>query len=158
MFMGAIIRTLNGPVPWPDVQPPGDVTAPDGESSMLADAMAWLTDQVIEHNSVGVVYQRRTLAVGLRVSVGTTLMKLNDGDGGIRMEWMDRDYLIRTTDLVLGGSPVEPERGDLILEVRGGRREVYEVGAPQSEQPWRWSDEHHTMIRVHTKLIGTGIA
>lgn len=152
--MGAIIYTLNGPVPWPDVLPPTDVLAPDAGANMLDDAMSWLTDSLLDNMSVGVVYQRGALAVGLRALAGRTLLKLNDEDGGIRMEWVDRDYLIKTSDLLLGGSLAHPERGDRVFETKGGVRHVYEVGAPQGETPWRWSDEFHTMIRVHTKLIG----
>jgi hypothetical protein len=82
-----------------------------------------------------------------------TLLKLDDGMGGVRMEWTDRDYLIRVEDLALGGSPAPPQRGDQIREVVGSEMLVYEVLAPGGEPPWRWADPHRQMYRIHTKQI-----
>ena len=35
-----------------------------------------------------------------------------------------------------------------------GKVYIYEVNAPGSEPPWRWSDPHRRLLRIHTKQIG----
>lgn len=122
---------------------------------LLHDGQAWLTDQLQEHAATEVTYRRGGEEVTVRAVIGRTLLKLDDGMGGVRMEWTDRDYLIRATDLVLGGSPASPQRGDQIREVVGGSTLVFEVLAPEGEPPWRYADPHRQMFRLHTKQIAT---
>jgi hypothetical protein len=64
-------------------------------------------------------------------------------------------FLIHAADLVLGGSPTLPERGDLIRETQGTKIFIYEVMAPGKEPPWRWSDVYRKLLRIHTKQVGT---
>jgi hypothetical protein len=120
---------------------------------LLHDGQAWLADQLHEHVATEVVYRRGAEEVAVRATIGRTLLKLDDGMGGVRMEWTDRDYLIRAEDLALGGSPAPPQRGDQIREVVGTETLVYEVLAPGNEPPWRWADPHRQMYRIHTKQI-----
>lgn len=103
----------------------------------------------------GTVYYRRAgLGMALvSATVGSTLLRVDDDVGGVRTQWIDRDYLILASDLVLGGTPIEPQSGDEIIETGGGIRRTYEVGAPFGENAWRWSDPYYTMMRVKTKLI-----
>jgi hypothetical protein len=120
---------------------------------IMSRGMTWLTGQLQAHMSQPVVYKRGNAAVALCATVGRTLMKLNDGDGGIRMEYSDRDFLIPTSTLVLGGTNVTPERGDLIKERKNGILYTYEVFPYGGEPPWRFSDPHRQMLRIHCKLI-----
>jgi hypothetical protein len=122
---------------------------------LLQSGQAWLADQLHEHVATQVTYRRSTDEVTVRATIGRTLLKLDDGYGGVRMVWTDRDYLIRGADLVLGGNPVQPQRGDQIREVVGAQTLVYEVLAPGEEPPWRWADPHRQMFRIHTKQIAT---
>ena len=140
-------RTPFGAGPVPDLVP-----ASCG-NDLMARALSWHAGQLQSHLGQPVVYKRATSAVALCATIGRTLLKLDDGDGGIRMEWTDRDYLIPTASLVLAGVPVLPERGDLILERKGGVLYTYEVLAPGDEPPWRWSDPYRNMLRIHVKLI-----
>jgi len=121
---------------------------------LLQTGSDWLTDQLKAHASRPVVYQRGTEQVTVQATVGRTLLKLDDGYGGVRMEWTDRDFLVHASDLVLGGSQTLPERGDLIREMQGGKTFVYEVLAPGKEPAWRWSDPFRKVLRIHTKLVG----
>jgi hypothetical protein len=89
----------------------------------------------------------------VQATIGRTLLKLDDGYGGVRMEWTDRDFLIHAADLILGGEPTLPARGDLIRETDSGVTYVYEVMAPGNEPPWRWSDVYRQVLRIHTKQI-----
>ena len=115
----------------------------------------WLADQLKTHASRQVIYQRGAQQVTVQATVSRTLLKLNDGYGGVRMEWTDRDFLIHAADLVLAGSPTLPERGDVIREMQGTTTFVYEVMAPGKEPPWRWSDVFRKVLRIHTKQVGT---
>jgi len=114
----------------------------------------WLAEMLKEHASRPVAYRRGADEVPVQATIGRTLLKLDDGYGGVRMEWTDRDFLIHAADLVLGGNATLPERGDVIRETQGGRTFVYEVMAPGKEPAWRWSDVFRKVLRVHAKQVG----
>jgi hypothetical protein len=122
---------------------------------LLESAQTWLADQFHEHVAKQVTYRRGVDEVVVRATVGRTLLKLDDGYGGVRMVWTDRDYLIRAVDLVIGGNPAQPQRGDQIREVVSAGALIHEVLAPGEEPPWRWADPHRQMFRIHTKHIAT---
>jgi hypothetical protein len=122
---------------------------------LLQTGSDWLADMLKEHASRPVVYRRGAGEVAVQATVGRTLLKLDDGYGGVRMEWTDRDFLIHAADLVLGAVAVLPERGDKVRETVGATTFVYEVMAPGKEPPWRWSDMYRKVLRIHTKQIGT---
>lgn len=124
-------------------------------ADLLQTGSDWLADQLKTHASRQVVYERAPEQVSVQATIGRTLLKLNDGYGGVRMEWTDRDFLIQAADLVLAGSPVLPERGDRIRETVGSTTYTFEVMAPGGEPPWRWSDPYRKLLRVHAKQIGT---
>ena len=121
---------------------------------LLAFGMDWLADRLKAFAARSVVYRRGTEELTVAAVIGRTLLKLDDGYGGVRMEWTDRDFLIRPEDLVLGGNTVLPERGDTIRETVETTTFVYEVMAPGKEPAWRWSDPHRQMLRIHTKQVG----
>jgi len=121
---------------------------------LLDDGLAWLAEQLKAHASRTVVYRRGTDEVTVQALVGRTLLKLDDGYGGVRMEWTDRDFVIAADDLVLGGEKTLPQRGDQVRETVDGQALVYEVLAPGSEPEWRWSDPHRRLLRIHTKQVG----
>lgn len=123
-------------------------------ADLFADAMGWLSDQLQAHASVAVTYGRGTRSVALSATRGKSLLRLSDGGAG-RIEWTDQDFLFPAADLVLGGEPTEPRRGDTIRLADGTSALVYEVQAPAGEPPWRWSDAQRTTLRVHAKYIRT---
>ena len=94
---------------------------------LLQTGSDWLADQLKTHASRQVVYRRGAQQVAVQATVGRTLLKLDDGFGGVRVEWTDRDFLIHAADLVLGASVVLPERGDKVRETVGTKTFVYEV-------------------------------
>jgi hypothetical protein len=114
----------------------------------------WLASKLKSHASSPVVYVRGANQASVSATIGRTLMKLDDGYGGIRMQWTDRDFLIAPLDLIIAGSAITPERGDTILETVGTKVYTYEVNAPGGEPAWRWSDPHRSLYRIHTKEIG----
>ena len=123
--------------------------------NLLESGSQWLAGKLKAFAAKSVVYRRGNADVTVSATVGRTLLKLQDGMGGVRMEWTDRDFLIAAADLVLAGTPVLPERGDQIRETQGSRTFVYEVMAPGQEPPWRWSDEFRVLLRIHTKQVGS---
>lgn len=118
-------------------------------ADLLASGLDWLADQLLSHSSRTVTYQRGAASVSVAASVGRSLLKLGDSYGGVRMEWTDRDYLIRASDLVLNGAVVLPARGDQVLDGTA----IYEVLAPGSEPVYRTSDPYGALLRIHTKRV-----
>ena len=123
-------------------------------ADMLRAGQEWLANQLKTHASSTVVYLRGLNQTSVMAIIGRTLVKLEDGYGGVHMQWIDRDFLIAPSELVLAGLQVLPERGDTIRESLDGKVYIYEVNAPGSEPPWRWSDPHRRLLRIHTKQIG----
>jgi hypothetical protein len=122
---------------------------------LLRDAQIWLADQLQKHVASEVTYKRGTQQVTVRATIGRTLLSLDNEFGGTRMEWTDRDFLIRAVDLKFGAAAVVPQRGDRIMESVNGQTLSFEVLAPADEPVWRWADPHRQMLRIHTKLVGT---
>ncbi|WP_460182247.1 hypothetical protein [Thermopirellula anaerolimosa] len=121
---------------------------------LLDDGLGWLAEKLKAHASRPIVYRRGADEVTVQAIVGRTLLKLDDGYGGVRMEWTDRDFLIAADDLILAGRRTLPKRGDQIRENQDGKTLVYEVLAPAGQPEWRWSDPHRKLLRIHTKQIG----
>ena len=122
---------------------------------MLADGLAWLDGQLKANASQTVTSARGYSSVDLPATYGMKLLKLDDGFGGIRLEWTDMDFGISAADLVLDGEQVEPARGDLIYIQAPTGVEIFEVFPFGNEPPWRWSDPHRNRYRIHTKHIDT---
>lgn len=123
-------------------------------SDLLQEGLEWLGDQLKEHCSRLVVYRREDQQVAVKATLGKTLLQVDDGFGGARMEWTDRDFLILTGDLVLNDQPTLPEPGDRIRDVQGGQAVVFEVMAPGKEHAWRFADPFQKVLRIHTKFVG----
>jgi hypothetical protein len=113
-------------------------------NDQLARGMAYLTRALNRHAGQSVTYRRGSTAIPLCATFGRKAFRLDDGEGGIRVEWTDKDFLIPRTSL-----PLVPRRGDRITH--NGR--TYEVLAPGGEPPFMWCDAYRTMLRIHTKLV-----
>lgn len=125
-------------------------------ADLLDKASAWLQDQRHRFLCSLVVYQRGAHAVELAATIGRTVFEQAD-EYGIVQKTESRDFLIRTSDLVIGGTTVLPKPGDRIRESSGTQTFVYEVMTPtqRGESPWRYSDPQRRTLRIHTKLIAT---
>lgn len=120
---------------------------------LIESGVGWLKDKLKAHASRQVVYRRGTSEASVRAVVGRSLLKLDDGYGGIRMVWTDRDFLIAAEDLILDGARTLPQRGDQIEQIIDGTKHIFEVLAPGNEPEWRWSDPHQTILRIHTTKL-----
>jgi hypothetical protein len=123
-------------------------------ADLLEAGQAWLANQLQEFASRSVIYHRGADSVAVLATIGRTLLKLDDGYGGVRMEWTDRDFLIPAANLILNSVTVTPEPGDRITETVGLNTSVFEVMAYGGEPPWRYSDPFGKLLRIHTKFIG----
>lgn len=106
------------------------------------------------HLAHEVTYRRGMEAAAVPATVGRTVFEQTD-ESGLYTRFESRDFIFSRSDLVLAGAEATPEAGDRIEESDGDLIRVYEVMAPGGESPWRWSDPHRTMMRVHTKLVST---
>lgn len=99
-----------------------------------------------------ITYTRGASQVTVKVTIGKTLLRLEDEFGAIQMVWTERDYLMTLTDLVLDGVQTLPREADLIRDVEGGVTKIYEV-LPYGGEPTHKVDAHNAILRVHTKFI-----
>ena len=120
---------------------------------MLADAAEWLGDVLHTHASRSIAYVRGAESLDLKATIGQTEFGIAD-ESGMVVTHQSRDFLILAADLILSGLQAEPARGDQIQERQAdGQVLVYEVMAPGGMQPWRYSDPHRIVMRVHTKQV-----
>lgn len=123
-------------------------------ADLLETGSNWLQGQRKKHATREVMYRRSVDSVSVQATVGRTVFEQDDGSRVI-VRTEVRDYLIDTADLVLGGQPALPERGDRIEETEGGKKFTYEVMPLGTEPHWRYSDPYRKTLRVHTKHIAT---
>lgn len=111
--------------------------------SILDAALAHLADQMRTHLSVPITYSRDGASITCQATRGSTPYEATDAEGIIHRT-VARDYLIHVeqypfTDL--------PKSGDLIHDAG----EDYVVHSMIGSQPYRFSDPHRRILRVHTK-------
>ena len=125
-------------------------------ADLLDRASAWLDGMRVKHASRLVLYQRGAASVSISAGIGRTTFQIDNGSGVIET-FESRDFLILTSDLVLGGLTTLPKVGDRIREPGGGDSTsyIYEVLAPGTEPAFRFSDPYRRTLRIHTKQIGT---
>lgn len=123
-------------------------------TDVLDRGSAWLEDQRTQHMTRMVTYQRDGDSVELPATIGRTEFEQADEFGAIH-KFESRDYLVLSTDLVLGGVQTLPKAGDKIRESDGAKTFVYEVMAPGNEPPYRYSDPYRRTLRIHAKHVAT---
>lgn len=123
-------------------------------ADMIQDGVAWLADALTNNASRQVTYARGADQAAVQAAVGRTEFELDNGTGIIQ-RFESRDYLVKTADLVLGGAAALPEPGDRITETVGSTTYTYEVVAPVGQPCWRYADPYRTLLRIHTKHVGT---
>jgi len=116
-------------------------------ADLLKTGVEWLAAQAREHVSRLVTYRRgATVLTGVPAVVSSSVLRVADRNGNVRIVRTERDYLIWVDDLAALGQPAD---GDLIDDATDGRR--YEVRPVMSEPAWRYSDARHERFRVHCK-------
>jgi hypothetical protein len=118
--------------------------------TLFARAKDWLPARLKHAAGVSVSYARGGTTRTLTAWVGRTVFA-SQLEGGPRIEFGDRDYLVTAADLALFG---EPALGDRITEVVGGETQTHECVTPGTGEPaWRWSDPTQTIYRIHCKRV-----
>lgn len=126
-------------------------------TNMLKDGLAFLTRAMTEFASEAITYRRGSDSVDVQAVVGRKLLKIEDADGGIRVELTDLDVCIPVDVFSFDGiDRIEPTRGDLIELTLPYDVQIFEVLPVGNEPCWRWADPiGQTMVRVHAKHIDT---
>lgn len=118
--------------------------------TLFAGLKSWLPAMARQVAGVSVTYTRGGTRAAITPLEGRTVFA-SQLDGGPRIEFGDRDYLIEADDLTAFG---EPALGDRIVETLADAERVWEVTTPGTGEPaWRWSDPGHTRYRVHTTQV-----
>lgn len=105
----------------------------------------WMPD----HTSESVTYMRGSQEVGssLKATIGTTEMQ-QDAEAGV-LRWESKDFIFQSATLTLGGSIIEPKRGDRVIDTDGN---AYEVLGADGGPPLN-KGEYGDRVRVHTKQV-----
>lgn len=121
-------------------------------SDLLDEGVSWLSATRKTGMSRTVVYTRCGATVSLAAMIGSTTAEVPDNSGGlIRVESVD--FVVKTSDLVLGGNAIRPQSGDTITTQHNGKDCTYEVLDLGGGTCWRWHDPFQDSIRIHSKKI-----
>lgn len=118
-------------------------------NDLLDGAQAFVAKHLKANLARTIAYSRGPLSVEIPATVGQSEMDLFS-EAGAAVRVATRDYLLAAADLVLGGTAVEPARGDRIEDAQDG---LFEVLSPGTGEPdWRWMAGRR-MFRIHVKEI-----
>lgn len=109
----------------------------------LADAATWIAGKMQSGLATSITYRRGGTSVSISATKGASQHQVDTLTGVI--SWFDQDWLIPADVLTIG----EPLSGDVITY----GTEEYEVLPATGEECWRWSDNHQTIYRIHSKRI-----
>lgn len=119
-------------------------------ASLFSKMADWLPDRLQQVAGASVSYTRGGTTRTVTAAIGRTVFS-STLEGGPRIEFGDRDYLIEAAELTAFG---DPAIGDRITETLAGDQRVWEVMTPGTGEPaWRWSDPQHTRFRIHTTRV-----
>jgi hypothetical protein len=113
--------------------------------------MAWLAARQADGEAVVVTYTRGAASAPVAAVVGGVDAFARLPDPSTRVDFTQRDYLVRAADLAAAGFAGDPGDGDRLAETINGAAVVFQV-APRDDGPaWRWSDPERTTYRIHTR-------
>lgn len=124
-------------------------------SDLSNQGAAWLARQQNDFVAKDILYTRTGgPALMIRATIGR--WTFNQGDElGMVVRTESRDFIILAAELIIAGSVTLPKQGDEIREDVGAQVVMYQVLAPDGEQPWRYADLHRHSIRIHTTNVRT---
>jgi len=124
---------------------------------LIADGASWLAGVQKDELATTVTYVNSDGSVDVDATRGSSEFDVEDRSG-IFTKTESRDFIVHTADLMIGGSEVEPKRGDKVQETGGDTVYIYQVMSPSGGPVWRWWDRDRTRRRIHAKLIDTEAA
>jgi hypothetical protein len=114
--------------------------------SIIANAVAIALDAVAAVAGERAKYRRDNFDCELTWIPGRETSSDDAGDAG-HNETTFHDGIVDPAELKLGGVLVTPQRGDLVIRADGS---TYVVAYADGENVWRWTDQTHTRMRIHT--------
>lgn len=121
-------------------------------ADLLASGAAWLTGQLKAAAGTTVTYTRANESADVVATIGRSEFEAANQSGVVE-RWESRDFLITAADLPFG----LPQRGDEIVEARGGDIVTYEVASPRGVPEWHYGDAFRSIVRVHTIATDAGV-
>jgi hypothetical protein len=121
-------------------------------ADLLASGAAWLTEQLKAAAGTTVTYTRSSESADVVATIGRSEFEAASQSGVVE-RWESRDFLITAADLPFG----LPQRGDEIVEARGGEIVTYEVTSPRGVPEWHYGDAFRSIVRVHTIATDQGV-
>ena len=119
----------------------------------MQQGMDRLQDRLASVMGSSFTYTRSGVTRRLTGIVGKFLFAVDPEENGGQLYSHSRDFIVRR-DLMDSAGYGTPKTGDRITETDDtGARRIYEVMAPNNEQPWRWSDDYHHAFRIHTRIV-----
>ena len=110
---------------------------------LLATAATWFADQLQANLATSITYRRGGTDLSISATKGASQHQVDQMTGVF--SWFDQDWLIPAEVLTIG----VPLSGDKIVY----GTEEFEVLPATGEECWRWSDNHETIYRIHSKRI-----
>lgn len=118
-------------------------------TDLLETGVTWLHQQRNTHLVKSVTYRRGQSSVPLNATRGQTKTTIASEEA-VEVQGQIDDWIVTTTDLVLDGKQVYPEKGDQILEIKGSQTFVFDVTKGPDGEFWRFSDAFRQSLRIHT--------
>ena len=117
--------------------------------SLFNQLSTWLPAQMKAAAGVSVTYSRPG-QTSLTLTAWVGRVAFRSQAKGVRIEFGDRDYLLKAADLTYG----TPRVGDRITETIGGTSTIFEVQTPDNgEAAWPYSDPARSVYRLHCKRV-----
>lgn len=105
-----------------------------------------------EVEGVAVTYRRGASSLAMFAVLGSSLLRVTENNGTVHTVRTDRDVLISRADMGAFSLPIEGDKIDIVF---GAITERFTVAPIGSEPAWRFRDPGKTLLRIHTKSLGT---
>ena len=115
---------------------------------LLSEGLAWLAEELLAHCSRTVIYHRAATGTDTTAFAipGKSQVEIVDA-GQSAIITIDRDFLIRTADLIDDGQPFLPQPGDIITD----GPHTFEVLAIPGSDCYTYATDD--LLRIHTKRL-----
>jgi hypothetical protein len=124
-------------------------------AEVLAAAAIWLAGQLKTNLGTSITIIRGLQSITVIGTLASQVMRTSDREGNAKVERPDADAVLTASDYNFGAGQVEPAAGDIFQVTYGAVTKQFRAMALGSEPAWRYTDPYQTMVRVHTKFIGT---
>ena len=120
--------------------------------SLLSEAVALHLDRLNAGGSVQITFSRNLESVTLSATPASTTFEAFDQFGNV-IQIVSQDFIIKQSDLMLGGVMVTPERNDQITQEINGTDHEFRLLTDFGLPHYRATDAYGTGWRIHTKRI-----